>query len=183
MEMKHITQGDIGSSLDLNKLGGLSAIVRELYREEEELRTTAAWVLGKASQNNPVVQKQILEIGVLPKLVRMVQSSGSEEAVKALYAVSAVIRNNPDGQAVFSMEGGGLMLQELMRNSSCDIRLRKKSLFLVADLAEHGLETAGSVSSFQADAEYLKSVVDLLVLPDLDMQEKLLLLLLTEIEA
>ncbi|KAH9328935.1 hypothetical protein KI387_001043, partial [Taxus chinensis] len=156
----------------LNKLGGLSAVVRELYRAEEELRTIAAWVLGKASQNNPIVQKQILEIGVLPKLIRMVKSSCSEEAVKALYAVSAVIRNNLDGQAVFYMEGGSLMLRDLMRNSSSDLRLHRKSLFLVADLAEHGLETGSSVSSSQTDTEHLKAVVDLLAVPDLDMQEK-----------
>merc|ERR1711915_592931 len=95
----------IDNANDLNKLGGLTAVVGELYRIEEELRTTAAWVLGKASQNNPVVQKQILELGVLPKLMRMVKSICSEEAVKALYAVSAVIRNNLDGQAVFNIEG------------------------------------------------------------------------------
>ena len=44
---------------DLDKLGGLQAIIAELDRPEEELRTTAAWVLGKACQNNLVVQKQV----------------------------------------------------------------------------------------------------------------------------
>eukprot|EP01018_Ginkgo_biloba_P017580 Gb_32042 [translate_table: standard] len=165
----------IDNANDLNKLGGLTAVIGEIYRVEKELRTTAAWVLGKASQNNPVVQKQILELGVIPKLMRMVKSSCSEEAVKALYAVSAVIRNNPDGQAVFYVEGGALMLQDIMSNSSADIRLRRKSVFLVADLADHHLEIGGPVPSFQADKEYLKSVVDLTAVPDLDLQEKALM--------
>lgn len=164
----------IDNANDLNKLGGLTAVVGELYRIEEELRTTAAWVLGKASQNNPVVQKQILELGVLPKLMRMVKSICSEEAVKALYAVSAVIRNNLDGQAVFNIEGGALMLQDIMSNSSSDIRLHKKSLFLVADLIDQAMETISPSPPFQADKELLKSVVDLLSVPDLDMQEKAL---------
>lgn len=164
----------IDNANDLNKLGGLTAVVGELYRIEEELRTTAAWVLGKASQNNPVVQKQILELAVLPKLMRMVKSICSEEAVKALYAVSAVIRNNLDGQAVFNIEGGALMLQDIMSNSSSDIRLHKKSLFLVADLIDQAMETISPSPPFQADKELLKSVVDLLSVPDLDMQEKAL---------
>lgn len=44
---------------DLDKLGGLQLVIAELDRPEEELRTTAAWVLGKACQNNLVVQKQV----------------------------------------------------------------------------------------------------------------------------
>lgn len=44
---------------DLDKLGGLMPVIKELERPEEELRTTAAWILGKACQNNLVVQKQV----------------------------------------------------------------------------------------------------------------------------
>lgn len=47
---------------DLNKLGGLVAVIGELDREEAELRTAAASVLGKASQNNPIVQAQVRAI-------------------------------------------------------------------------------------------------------------------------
>eukprot|EP01018_Ginkgo_biloba_P035045 Gb_33601 [translate_table: standard] len=164
----------IDNANDLKRLGGLTSIIEQLDREEEELRITAAWVLGKASHNNPIVQKQILELDVLPKLMRMVKSLISEEAIKALYAVSAIIRNNPDGQAVFYSEGGAHMLKVIMSNATSDIRLRRKSVFLVADLAEQQLETNGTVVTFQADKEYLKSVVDLIPVPDLDTQEKAL---------
>lgn len=44
---------------DLDKLGGLLPVIGELERPEEELRITAAWVLGKACQNNLIVQKQV----------------------------------------------------------------------------------------------------------------------------
>lgn len=171
--------GPIDNANDLNKLGGLTALVKELNREEKELRTIAAWVLGQASTNNPVVQKQIIELNVLPKLMGMVKSSCSEEAVKALYAVSAIIRNNLDGQAVFYFEGGAHMLQDIMANDSSDIRLRRKSVVVVADLAEQQfeLEASGAKSIFEASKEYLKSVVDLMAVPDLDIQEKALVAL------
>ncbi|KAG0621219.1 hypothetical protein M758_3G002500 [Ceratodon purpureus] len=100
----------IDNANDLDKLGGLQSIIAELDRPEEELRTTAAWVLGKACQNNLVVQKQILQHKGLPRLMEMVEASSSEEAVKALYAVSAVVRNFPLAQEEFYFEGGaGLM--------------------------------------------------------------------------
>ena len=52
-----------------------------------------------------------LELEALPKLMLMVESSFIEEAIKALYAVSAVVRNNDKGIELFYSEGGGIMIQ------------------------------------------------------------------------
>jgi hypothetical protein len=38
-------------------------------------------------------------------------STSSEEAAKALYAISALIRNNENGQEAFHSENGSAMLQ------------------------------------------------------------------------
>lgn len=54
---------------------------------------------------------QILELGTLAKLMEMVHSEFSEEATKALYAISALIRNNREGQHLFYVEAGELMLE------------------------------------------------------------------------
>lgn len=48
--------------------------------------------------------------------MKMVKSSHVEEATKALFAVSALIRNNLDGQELFYAEAGDLMLQVRWRN-------------------------------------------------------------------
>ncbi|XP_057497193.1 uncharacterized protein LOC130781851 isoform X1 [Actinidia eriantha] len=160
---------------DLHKLGGLAIIIRELNNPDSEIRTTSAWILGKASQNNPVIQKQVLELGGLTKLMKMVKSSFLEEARKALYAVSALIRNNLDGQELFYAEAGDLMLQEILSNSSIDITLRRKSVFLVADLAESQLGTRNKAEvPFFSNSFFLKSVVELTASTDLDLQEKAL---------
>ncbi|XP_058102608.1 uncharacterized protein LOC131246464 isoform X1 [Magnolia sinica] len=166
----------IDNANDLNKLGGLVAVIRELNNSEPEIRTTSAWILGKASQNNPVVQKQILELGALSKLMKMVKSSFTEEAIKALYAVSAVIRNNFDGQELFYAEAGHVMLQEIMSNSRTDVRLRRKCIFLVADLVECQLQSTKKAEvPFFSNHLFLKSVVDLTASTDLDLQEKTLM--------
>jgi hsp70-interacting protein len=45
--------------------------------------------------------------------MKMVHSSYTEEAVKAFYAISALIRNNERGQELFYLEGGDILLQVL----------------------------------------------------------------------
>ncbi|KAG6557576.1 hypothetical protein Mapa_000852 [Marchantia paleacea] len=164
----------IDNANDLNKLGGLVAVIGELDREEVELRAAAASVLGKASQNNPIVQAQLLRQGVLPKLMKMVQSVYAEEAVKALYAVSAIIRNFPAGHEAFYLNGGVLLLKDLMSSEDVDFRLRKKALFLVGDLAEQRIETQGQLDVFKLDDGLLKSVVGQTESDDMDTQEKAL---------
>lgn len=52
-----------------------------------------------------------MELGALTKLMKMVKSTSVEEAIKALYAVSALIRNNLAGQELFYAEAGDSMLQ------------------------------------------------------------------------
>lgn len=54
---------------------------------------------------------QVLEYRGLPRLMEMVESSSPEESVKALYAVSAMIRNFPLGQQEFYMNGGAGLLE------------------------------------------------------------------------
>ncbi|KAL0292677.1 UNVERIFIED_CONTAM: hypothetical protein Sradi_6980300, partial [Sesamum radiatum] len=159
----------------LHKLGGLTAVIRELDNVDPEIRTISAWILGKASQNNPFVQNQILELGTLAKLMDMARSNFVEEATKALYAISALIRNNLEGQELFYIEAGDLMLQNILSNSSIDIRLRRKSVFLLADLVECQLDSRKSKEPpFFSSHLLLKSVVDLMSSADLDLQEKAL---------
>jgi len=50
---------DVPILSDINKLGGLVAVTKELNHSDPVIRTLAAWVLGKASQNNPIVQQQV----------------------------------------------------------------------------------------------------------------------------
>ncbi|KAH0757068.1 hypothetical protein KY290_020561 [Solanum tuberosum] len=165
----------IDNAIDLQKLGGFSVLVRILNHSEPEIRTAAAWVLGKASQNNPIVQKQVLELGALTMLMKMMKSHTTEEAVKALFAISALIRNNVNGQSLFYQEAGDTMLQEVLSNSNLDIRLHKKSLFLIADLAESQLENENTAEvSFFSNRLLLKAIVDSMASSDLDLTEKAL---------
>ncbi|GMY26704.1 hsp70 nucleotide exchange factor FES1 [Fagus crenata] len=165
----------IDNANDFNKLGGFAVVIQQLNHPDSDIRRSAAWILGEASQNNPVVQRQVLELGALAKLMKMVNSSSVEEATKALYAVSALIRSNLAGQELFYAEAGDYMLQDILSNSSIDIKLRKKAVSLVGVLTESPIENMELAElPFFSNRIFLKSVVDLTASDDLDLQEKAL---------
>uniref|UniRef100_A0A0E0ETR7 Nucleotide exchange factor Fes1 domain-containing protein n=1 Tax=Oryza meridionalis TaxID=40149 RepID=A0A0E0ETR7_9ORYZ len=165
----------IDNANDLDKLGGLVAVIQDLNNANEEIRTTSAWVLGKASQNNALVQNQILGYGALARLVKMGYATSADEATKALYAISALVRDNVNGQEAFISENGSAMLQHILVSNSVDVRLQKKAVFLVTDLADFQLNSGKSGLPFLSDRVFLKSLVDMLSRFDLDLQEKVLL--------
>ncbi|KAI3866595.1 hypothetical protein MKX03_023807 [Papaver bracteatum] len=174
-ELLHLVEL-IDNANDLGKLGGIAAVLQELDNSDLQIRITSAWILGKAGQNDPLVQKQILQHGALLKLMKMVQSSSVEEGIKAMYAVSALSRNSLDGLELFFAGHGERLLQDIMSNSSIDIRLRKKSASLVADLAESLIESTGEPEPQYFNSRYfLKSVVSLVAPADFDLQEKALM--------
>nr|XP_043626222.1 nucleotide exchange factor SIL1 [Erigeron canadensis] len=166
----------IDNANDLHKMGGLSLVIGALSNSDSRIRTTSAWIVGKASQNNPLVQNQVLELGALPKLMMMVKSGIIEEATKALYAVSAVIRNNQNGVASFYSEGGESMFQSILSNATADVRLQRRSVSLIADLAEYQLEYSSKLElPFLSNCALVRPVIDLTASDDLDLQEKVLL--------
>ena len=63
-------------------------------------------------------------------------------------------------------------MQNLMKNARSDVRIHRKSLFLVADLAEQQKEIGGVLAKYTPSKGYLMSVVSLVVAEDLDTQEK-----------
>ena len=58
-----------------------------------------------------------MELGALSKLMEMVKSSFVEEAIKAMYAVSALLRNNKVGQEMFYEDSWGIVLQVRIKMS------------------------------------------------------------------
>lgn len=86
-------------------------------------------MLGKASQNNVLVQNQINGYGALDRLVKMGYSSSGPEAAKALYTISSLTRDNEHGQELFLSEKGYAMLQHILSTTNTSVRLQKKVVF------------------------------------------------------
>lgn len=66
-----------------------------------------------------------------------------------------------------------MFLQDIMRNSTVDIRLQKKAVQMVTDLADSQLENEvpSELPLFRSHI-FLKSVINLLSSSDADLQEK-----------
>lgn len=102
-------------------------------------------------------------------------SISRDEAAKALYAISSLIKNNVNGQEAFHSENGSAMLQHILVSNNIDVRLQKKAVFLVTDLADFQLNSGIAQLPFLSDRLFLKSIVDMLSRFDLDLHEKVLL--------
>ena len=64
------------------------------------------------------------------------------------------------------------VLQHILVSNSIDVRLQKKAVFLVTDLADFQLNSGNPQLPFLSDRLFLKSIVDMLSNFDLDLHEK-----------
>uniref|UniRef100_A0ACD5XU45 Uncharacterized protein n=1 Tax=Avena sativa TaxID=4498 RepID=A0ACD5XU45_AVESA len=81
------------------------------------------------------------------------------------------------GSAVnwFSCDKTCTFLQHILASDGTDVRLQKKAVFLVTDLADFQLNSGNSGLAFLSERVFLKLMVDMLSKFDLDLQEKVLL--------
>ncbi|KAM7372166.1 hypothetical protein PAMP_009357 [Pampus punctatissimus] len=125
---------NLDNARDLMILGGLELCVSQyLCHAQSGLRWRAAQLIASCAQNMPQVQVHLLSIGALPKLLQLTDSDPHPTVrVKALYAVSCLIREQEGGlQAFLSHDGFSV----LMRGMQSDIeKLRTKSAFLLLNL-------------------------------------------------
>lgn len=64
------------------------------------------------------------------------------------------------------------VLQHILVSNSIDVRLQKKAVFLVTDLADFQLNSGNPQLPFLSDRLFLKSIIDMLSRFDLDLHEK-----------
>jgi hypothetical protein len=113
-----------------NNIGNMKqweSIIKQLDSEEEDFKNLAASIIGIAVQNNDVSQKAFLEHADLafPKLINL---SKEEKNVKALFALSNVVRNNDDALIQFEKHNGWDLLQPVLDESSDKLKLKLFSL-------------------------------------------------------
>lgn len=72
-----------------------------------------------------------MELDALPNLMKMVNSTIGDEAVRALHAVSHIVRDNLDGLEKFYSEyGGAVMIQVKLTTLSNLSFCREKNRFI-----------------------------------------------------
>ncbi|MBN3286204.1 HPBP1 protein, partial [Polyodon spathula] len=125
---------NLDNAQDLMKLGGLDlAMSRCLTDPSSGIRWRAAHLIGSACQNLPGVQCHLLTQGALPRLLSLVDKDPSDTVrVKALYAVSCLVRELEVGLTDFLSHDG---FSVLMRGMQSGLeKLRTKAAFLLQNL-------------------------------------------------
>eukprot|EP00475_Leptophrys_vorax_P025425 TRINITY_DN35620_c0_g1_i2.p1 TRINITY_DN35620_c0_g1~~TRINITY_DN35620_c0_g1_i2.p1 ORF type:complete len:356 (+),score=28.54 TRINITY_DN35620_c0_g1_i2:57-1070(+) len=133
----------IDNANDLHKLGGLLPLAPLL--RFPAMAPMAALVLGKAAQNNPQVQQQVLETGLLSALLYRLHVHPArrvltpEVEARLLYALSAALRNHGPALHCFFRRQGATLLASLLNRPAFmtpSPRTPSKVLSMVADIAD-----------------------------------------------
>ncbi|XP_033945918.1 hsp70-binding protein 1 [Pseudochaenichthys georgianus] len=125
---------NLDNARDLMTLGGLDlSISQYLCHSRSGLRWRAAHLIASCAQNMPQVQIHLLKLGALPKLLQLTDSDPNPTVrVKALYAVSCLVREQEEGLKEFLSNDGYSVLMRGMQSDN--EKLRTKSAFLLLNL-------------------------------------------------
>ncbi|KAI4496520.1 hypothetical protein M0804_000330 [Polistes exclamans] len=118
---------------DFYKIGGFSIFGPCLNSSHSSIRWRTADIIAELTQNNPFCQQRILECGLFPILLEMVDKDPSEAArIKSLYAVSCIVRGQPMSLQYMDKNDGYSVLLRAMQSSVKKLQI--KSAFLLSSL-------------------------------------------------
>ncbi|ESO97507.1 hypothetical protein LOTGIDRAFT_181506 [Lottia gigantea] len=122
--------GQIDFAIDFHKIGGFEILPQLLNHEESELRWNCLEVIAEIVQNNPYCQKAVLEHGLMPVLLKMLDTdSNNTVKTKALYALSCLARDDPDSQKKFvELNGFSYLMRAMQTNVE---KLQVKASFML----------------------------------------------------
>ncbi|XP_036408851.1 hsp70-binding protein 1 [Megalops cyprinoides] len=125
---------NLDNARDLMVLGGLDLCLSQcLSHPQSGVRWRAAQLIASCAQNMPEVQCYLLGQGALLRLLQLTDTDPHPTVrVKALYAVSCLVREQEAGlQAFLSHDGFSVLMRGMQSNNE---KLRTKSAFLLLNL-------------------------------------------------
>ena len=119
---------------NFHKIGGFVAIKQCLVSPHASLRSGGSHLVGEIGQNNPYCQQRFLEEGFLQMLLDQLDKDTDPHCqVKALYAVSCLVRESKEGLAKLAeLDGWSVLVRSLQRD---DAKLRTKGCFFIGAVA------------------------------------------------
>ncbi|XP_018330501.1 hsp70-binding protein 1 [Agrilus planipennis] len=130
---EHIDHIDIAN--DFHKIGGFVIFKPCLMCVRPEIRAEACSVLAELCQSNPYCQRMVLETDLLADLLAILDTDEQlDVTVKALYAISCIVRHSAIGyQRFIQHQGLNIMLKTLQKDND---KLRTKAAFLLSSICE-----------------------------------------------
>ncbi|KAG8434101.1 hypothetical protein GDO86_012465 [Hymenochirus boettgeri] len=138
---------NLDNASDFCKLGGMNLLLtRYLNCPKAELRWRSADLIGICSQNVPFVQEMALNLGAIRNLLQLLDFDCNDQVrIKALFAISCLVREQEVGLAEFLKQDG---FSVLMRAMQSDVqKLKIKAAFLLQNLLQSHPEYKGTLCS------------------------------------
>ncbi|XP_076804981.1 hsp70-binding protein 1-like isoform X1 [Clavelina lepadiformis] len=135
---------DIDLACDLHKLGGFPVVIKYLNHTDNSIQTKAADLIAIVAQNNEYCQTKLLELKILNQLLPKIGISDNcagslgPVAVKAVYAVSCIVRQNQTALEQFVDADGFSCLIKGMQSTLQKLQL--KCVFLLRSICEENLK-------------------------------------------
>ncbi|XP_032244690.1 hsp70-binding protein 1 isoform X2 [Phoca vitulina] len=138
---------NMDNAADFCQLSGMHLLVgRYLEAGPAGLRWRAAQLIGTCSQNVAAIQEQVLGLGALRKLLRLLDRDACDLVrVKALFAISCLVREQEAGLLQFLRLDGFSVLMRAMQQQVQ--KLQVKSAFLLQNLLVGHPEHKGTLCS------------------------------------
>lgn len=95
---------DIDTANDFCKIGGLFVLLPCLESAIPTIREKTVLLMAEMAQNNPFCQKELLDGGVLPKLMNLLQDKSTE--IAAIRSISCLVRGYEPSSKEFIKIGG-----------------------------------------------------------------------------
>lgn len=127
---------EVDIAVDFLKIGGLSVLTSVYHDQSAEIRWRCLDLIATVVQNNPNCQMVALnKDGFVSDLLELLDNDPDGLVqTKALYALSCLCRDFPEGQTVFASQGG---FSILMRAMQCDVeKLKIKAAFMMSSLCQ-----------------------------------------------
>uniref|UniRef100_A0A0D9VSF6 TOG domain-containing protein n=2 Tax=Leersia perrieri TaxID=77586 RepID=A0A0D9VSF6_9ORYZ len=160
----HVESIDMAN--DLHSVGGLVPVIKYLRNSNARIRARAADVVTTVVQNNPTSQQLVMEAsGFEPLLSNFTSDPDLTARIKALGALSSLIRNNKPGVSAFRLANGYAGLKDALTSESA--RFQRKAL----NLTHYLLSESRSDCSVFAQLGFPRLMMHLVSSDDLGVRE------------
>ena len=124
---------------EFNKLGGLKQCLNLLESPYSSLQWRAADLIASCSRNNPPCQKTLMECNSIVSLLHIIKTTDVDIVkLKCVFALSAIVSNNEEGENLFLKSGGIQVLLQVVNEDI--IKLQMESVLLIKKILESGYE-------------------------------------------
>lgn len=142
--IENITEyvGSIDCAKDFLKIGGFEVLDKLLHFRSGPVQSKVCELIAELVQNNPYCQQPTIQH--LKRLLELVDTAGEETVrLKALYAVSCLVRHNLPAYVEFEKEDGFSVLVRALQSDSS--KLKAKACFLLSSLCSQQEKSRGTL--------------------------------------